>query len=392
VHPVRSYRNYKQKSSSEIAITRMSMLHTVIFKIQGDDETTPTLLEPYLRVMPSLNRLEITMHNGFSSVSVWETLLKTSVPTLTYFNLEINALLVEDADVDVLESIQTPFWIEKKNFNIIIKKSQGLNSDPFHSDALQNSSQSESNSPVIEWWIGPRRKLNDNVSTTKKISSLNLSTNSSSLLQDHYLDNVNHLIVNEFNDNLLELITKHVNCSRIKHLDVSFLKQENNQISSLLPYIRNITSLRIRFDQVFTAQFGPLRVCNNVKFLDISANQHSFNEKHMSIIADMFPKLEHLAIDSRDLRNVPMLQTYLPRLRSLTFASIERNNFSSDNDYKQKMSDVNLRRKTQFLFQREAKWITVWIDQAALQETYWQITDTNSQWPTDDSMFDYLDD
>ncbi len=88
----------------------------------------------------------------------------------------------------------------------------------------------------------------------------------------------------------------------------------------------------------------------------------------------MFPHLEHLAINTQDLRNVPLLQTYLPRLRSLTFASIEPNNLSYDNDYQQKMADENLRQKTQFLFQRGGNWITVWIDQAALQDSYWKNT------------------
>jgi hypothetical protein len=165
------------------------------------------------------------------------------------------------------------------------------------------------------------------------------------------------------------------------------LKQENKKISSLLPYIRNITSLRIKFNQLSDSEFTYLRACHNLKFLDISADQYSFKKKDIVMIADMFPNLEHLIINPRDLRNVPMLQTYLPRLRSLTFASIESNNFSRLNDYEEKMLDVNLQQKTQFLFQRERNWITVWIDQAALEETYWQNTSPSSQRSSDGSWF-----
>ncbi len=91
----------------------------------------------------------------------------------------------------------------------------------------------------------------------------------------------------------------------------------------------------------------------------------------------MFPNIEHLVINTRDLRNVPILQTYLPRLRSLTFVSTEQNKRSLFDDYGEEMVNENLRRKTKFLFQRKGVWVTVWIDQAALQDSYWQIINPN---------------
>jgi hypothetical protein len=83
----------------------------------------------------------------------------------------------------------------------------------------------------------------------------------------------------------------------------------------------------------------------------------------------MFPNLEHLIINPGDLRDVPILQTYLPRLRSLTFPP----GISIFSDgYEEKLFDHNLREKSQFLFQRETNSITVWVDQAALQDSYWR--------------------
>jgi hypothetical protein len=395
VNPVTYYNSYKRKLSVENNITRMSMLHTVIFKIQGDDETVPGQLEPYLRCMPSLHRLEIKMYNELFCIDVWETLLKTSVPTLTYFNMESNVSHLKADNVNnILESIQTSFWIEKRNFNVIIKQFSYLNSDRIHPDNQQNFNPHELNMAVDQWWIGPRRKLNDNPSVMSTISSLNLSTESSSLLQNRYLNNVNNLVVHEFNDNLLELIITHVNYSRIRHLDVSFLKRKSNSISSLLPYIRNIASLRINFNQLSDSRFAYLRECKNLKFLDISADQHSFDKTHMSIIASIFPNIEHLIINTQDLRNVPMLQKYIPRLRSLTFASIESNSISLSfpEDYRQKMADHNLRQKSQFLFQRGTNWFTVWVDQVALRDSYWQMTNSNSQQSRDGSWFNNLSD
>jgi hypothetical protein len=387
---VNSYNNRKLKLSLENALIRMSMLHTVIFKIREHNEQTPSILEPYLRLMPSLHRLEIQTLNGFHGISIWETLLKTLLPTLTYFNLATYAFNLNDVDVNVLESIQTRFWIEKRDFHILIKRLARLNNNRFQSGDEQNFSEYGSNNPVDQWWIGPRRKLNDNLSVMNSISSLNLSTASSSLLQGHYLDSVKHLVVHELNDNLLELLTTHVNCSQIKHLDVSFLKKANSRISTLLVGTKSIISVRMKWSQLFDYQFAYFRECKNLKFVDISTDEHSFDETCIFAIGDMFPHLEHLVINTQKLRNVPILQTYLPCLRSLTFRIIELNDLSFYNGYQKKVVDEDLRRKTQFLFQCEGNWITVWIDEATLQDSYWKTIIRNSKQSSDGSWFNKL--
>jgi hypothetical protein len=368
---------YELKSSSKISITQMSVLHTVIFKMENHDEITPITLEPYLRVMPSLHRLEIKTDSEFYGINIWETMLIMSLPTVTCFNLQGGAFRSNEDNINALKCIQTPLWIEKKNFHLILKKFASNNNIWLDPDDQQKFGQYGLNRTIDQWWIGPRRKLSDNQSAMNTISSLNLSIESSSSLQDHYLDNVNDLVVQEFNGDLLELFITHVNCSKIKHLDVSFLKQKNHRIVLLLPYTRNIISVRINFNQLSDNQFAYLRECNKLKFVDLSSDSHDFDRKHILIIANMFPNIEHLVINTRDLRNVPILQTYLPRLRSLTFANTEQNNISFFNNYGQKMFDENLRQKTKFLFQRKGKWITVWIDQVALQDSYWQIINPN---------------
>jgi hypothetical protein len=387
------YNRLNRKSSSKNTITRMPMLHTVIFDMLGNGLESYTDLEPYFRSMPSLHHLEIKTHNDLSDVIVWEMLLKTSLRKLTYFNLENNVSSLKIGGINnIFESIQTPFWIEKRNFNIIIKELDRYGVDQRGLGDLQNFRQYDSNKPVFRWRIEPQRKRTDNLFAINEISSLSLSTESSSLLQDHYLDNVKHLVVHGFNENLFELLTTHVNCSQIKHLDLSFLKQEKLGISSLWTRIRNITSLRIKLYQLLDPQFASLNECNGLRFLDISIDRHSFDEKTISIIANMFPKLQHLTINTEDLQNVRLLQTYLPGLRSLTFASVKLSNFSLNDDYEQKMLDVNLRRQTEFLFQRGANWYTVWIDRAALQESYWESTAISSQRSTDYLMDQDSDD
>ncbi len=147
------------------------------------------------------------------------------------------------------------------------------------------------------------------------------------------------------------------------------MKEENNKISSLLSYTRNITYLRINLNQLSHQPFAYLKECSGIKCLDVSTSQHRFDRNNIFVIANMFPNLEHLIINPGDLRDVPILQTYLPRLRSLTFPP----GISIFSDgYEEKLFDHNLREKSQFLFQRETNSITVWVDQAALQDSYWR--------------------
>jgi hypothetical protein len=375
------WRGYRSKPSSQNSITRMPMLHTAIFIIQEHDETTPTTLEPYLKEMPSLRRLEIKSQNEFHGINTWETLFKTSLSKVTYFNFENSAHNSKDDHEKVLESIQNPSWIEKRNFHVVLKKFTYLDNDRFYSDDRKNFMQSESNRPVDQWWIGPRRKLNDNQSVTNTISSINLSTQSSSLLQDHYLGNVKYLVIREFNDNLLELLITHVDCSQIKHLDVSFPMERDNKISSLLPYIKNITSIRINFNQLRNdSPFVYLRECQKLRFVDLSSDIHEFNDARIRIIENFFPNIEHLLINTQDLQNVPLLQTYIPRLRSLTVANFDGDTIGSfSDDYERKMADENVRRKSKFLFQRGSNWTTIWIDQDALKDSYWATINRNSR-------------
>lgn len=364
--------NYpKSKSSSENIIPRMPMLRTVLFRMNEKLSEVADTLGSYLRCMPSLHRLEFIMSTEVDDFSILETLLKTSAPTLSYFNLESRVYAAQHKDTKtILESIQTPFWVDKTNFNIVIKEFVYMAGDQFEIFA-RNSNLDGSKQSVRQWWIGPKRKLRDNISANNKITSLNLSSDSSSLLQDDYLDNVNHLEIEEFNDNLLELITTHVNCSRIRHLDVTRLRKNLDKISSFLPYVRNISSIRIKFNQLINDRFAYLKECNNLKLIDISANQHSFDEKHILIIGNMFPNTEHLIINTVDLRNVPILQLHLPHLHSLSFVDIEPVDESPYDRYSEQRADYNLRQKAKFLFLRKSNLITIWADEDALQDPYW---------------------
>jgi hypothetical protein len=114
-----------------------------------------------------------------------------------------------------------------------------------------------------------------------------------------------------------------------------------------------------------------------LKYLDISIPHHTFEEKDLHTISVLFPGIEHLAINTINLSNVPMLLNYLPHLRSLTFRMMDAP-FPLINEYEQGIVDDGLRKAANFLFQRDDDWVTVWIDQEALTDRYWQTMTSGS--------------
>ena len=359
-----------QEPPSKNDMPIMTALHTLIFNTNERAEIIFDMLEPYLLSMLCLKSLEIKVDTGLFNGTVWETFLMTSLPKLTRLNLESNVINLKQADIySSLESFQTPFWIEKKNFNIILTMHR---SDLLFMDEPLNSRQMELFKHKALCWIAPRREISDNLTPMNKITSLQLSTEGSALLQYHYFDNINHLVLLNMNEELFEWIKTHIKASRIKHLDVSHLNKKSDTISLLLSSIQNIISLRIRLGQLANYQYAFLETVNCLKFLDISVTQHRFIREDIVMIAKLFPNVQHLTINTQDLRNIQILHTYLPRLHSLTFENTVSKYLTFYNTYEQQMADYNLRQNTKFLFQRKGAYLTLWTDQATFQKSYWR--------------------
>jgi hypothetical protein len=167
-----------------------------------------------------------------------------------------------------------------------------------------------------------------------------------------------------------------VNYLGIEHLDTSFFDHESNIIITLLSYLENMTSLRIQYKHLLAPETAYLEKSDRLKYLDISVDDHSFSENDILTISKMFPKLERLTINTRELSNVPLLKTYLPHLCTLKFR-ITNYDFPLHRD-KQKFWNDHLRQQVKFLFQCHQKWMTVWIDEAVFKDTYWQSFDQDS--------------
>jgi hypothetical protein len=362
-------------------IILMPKLRSVVFNF-GNDAPEFDLLSQYLKGMPALRRLEIKAHHTLFDADAWETLVKTSMPSLIYLHLETNRAGLELGDIqELLDSYQTPFWLERKNFKILIIECAHLDSDRFAIDKMQRLGSNGFYEPVAQWWTGPLRGPNDNVSSMNKIFNLGLSVASNSLSQYRYLDNVDQLILYDLDDELLKLMKKYMDCSRVKHLDISQLVEKSYTAASVLSCTKNIKSLQATVTQLLIYQHVYLRTENCIKYLDVSLTQSDFDETEILTIAKLFPKIEHLAINTENLGNVPKLKIYLPHLRSLAFKITDSEFLYIDSAYEKQMWEQNLRQKTNFLFQREEDWITVWIDQDVFEERYWKTFGTDSsQW------------
>ena len=378
--------DYDKKSSSKNLLPQMTKLHTLIFNMVDNDQAMFNQLETYFKLMSSLRHLEIRTQNGIWSITPWEILIKSSLPLLTSFILEETTTNLKDKDIStVLESTATPFWTAKPHFHVIIKQAVSKNKKPFYADISKNPDQYRWDETTARWFIGPQQKLGNDLSVLNSIHKLHLFIRADFLSPNAYLKNVTHLALDALDDQLLKRLTIHVNCSRIKYLDLSPIRTANSIISSLLESANNIKSLRIHPERLYDKSLGDLRHYDNIENLDISADEHQFHEEFIDMISKIFPRLEHLTIYTRDLENVPLLQTYLPRLHSLTFRIIELANTYFYDDHEQQLIDSIIRGKAEFFFRRHQGWLTVWIDQAALQSEYWKMNGSgnNSQGDSD---------
>lgn len=370
------YRDEKLNWLDNNSLVQMPMLHTAVFRVRRSDESFRKQLQMSFKCMSSLRHLDIKIQDKSANMDMWEALIQTSLPSLNSFLLEISLVRVTDMKIfDILAITDTPFWNKQERFNFIIKDLLETGGRRFKTMTRYQLDPDTGDSTIFRWDTKPL--MNNDSIVSNRISKLYLFPGSHSLAQYYYLNNVTHLFIDNLNSSLLAYIMTYINCSRIQHLDVSSTT-ERNLIFPLVQSATNVRSLRINLKQLHDELDGHQMIYPTVQSLDISSDQHSFSENVLFMIRRMFPHLQHLVIFTKDLDNVPMIETYLPRLRSLTFHTPE---FESSREHHRNQTesfDRSLRQRTNFFFQRDESLVTIWIDQAALRNSYWQ-NPTNSK-------------
>jgi hypothetical protein len=322
--------------------------------------------------MPVLNRLEIRGHSNLFDADAWEMLLKTSLPLLTHFSLQTTTFDFVDVEFhDVLATFQGLFWRSKKNFNVIITEHKSSNFMSRDIYDMYDNAECEFDLPVVQWWTAPDRTINDNFIITDKIMSLRLCDLGGTLSRNHCFDKVKYLAVDHMNVRLLKWVTTFINCSQTMELVINNSLKKTNALTSFLTYLTNINSLRISYDLLMATKDAFVGKDNRLEHLDISFVKHVFNEKDIIFIAKLFPYVEHININTTSLYNIPLLKTHLPYLRSLTFEIADRRRkFYDDHTEGRRYHELFL--QTRFFFHFNTNSITVWIDQEAFQDPYWQ--------------------
>ncbi|CAF3415829.1 unnamed protein product [Rotaria sp. Silwood1] len=365
------YGLYYLSQPSNNNIITMFNLQTVILSFQSNDSTTFDMLAQYLKAMPILRHLEIKAHNALLQASAWESLLKESLPLLNNFILKTTTYCINEADIEnILTTFDTSFWRAKKNFYMMITKYEYSNLNRFDVGNMQYGEQDEYNQPVLRYWIVPIRACINDI-PTNEIINFGISDITSSLSNNYYFKNLRYLVVYNLDRDLLQWFLTYVNYSQIQYLDISLLGKESNIINLLLScVINNITSLRIQYSLLLSNQKVYLENNNYLKCLDISVDEHNFDKNDIITISQLFPYIEHLTINTIQLSNIPLIKTYLPHLRCLTF-KITDFPYSSYNRDEQKVWDDQLLRKVKFLFERKVDSITIWTDDDVFKESYW---------------------
>jgi hypothetical protein len=370
---------YQSTIGETYSVQPIIKLRTLILQfIQNDPSKAFELLVPYLRFMPNLRHIEIIDEYGrFLNGFEWRKLLERSLPLLNRFVLKSGISCIgEHHLLHFLTSFQTPFWIEKTTFNVYIISYSYVDHDlilnyhPIDSRFyINNRSKSEQRSH--SFWTIPQRPVNDNRLLMNNLKTLCVSAKSSIFSTHNYFHNVKHLTVTHLNLALFEWITTNINLLNLTELRIPHLETETNQINLLLTRTEYISSLQIHFKQLFTEHSALIGEYKSIKRLDISVSEHPFRQEDILALATLFPSIQHLKINTIDLVYVPLLNTYLPKLHSLTFkigVPFQRYGYILI-----EYGNHQMRSQTQFLFKRTNESITIWTDQATFQEPFWQI-------------------
>ena len=284
-----------------------SQLRTLIL-ICTDFSVSLDVLAPYFAAMPLLDHLDMTVNRRLLHANDWELLLTTSLPLLKYFVLRTTEAHLNGAGIEHdRASFQNTFWISKTNFRLIIttNSDSDLNRSKIcFSDRYRHTFR---RSP-FPYLIMPDRSLGGDTTTTIDESVRTLfSEHMGTLPYHYYFNNVKYLQLSKLESSTLNSILNCVNWSCILELALEAASEYLNELAALLILTRNKTSLftDLQILRTYKEIFKDEENC--LKCLDLSGAEHTFQEKDIRTIAKLFPRLEHLLINTADLQNIPLL-------------------------------------------------------------------------------------
>ena len=382
--------DFHQPNTGVTTVTKRSMPtpHTVILDIKRADSVSLQTLQECLQLIPGLRHLKITSSKPLFDANVWELLLTTSFTSLTHFKLNVSTLSItaEDA-LSLLNSFETPFWLKRSHFTIAIAKSERTNQEDRFPRAREYLDKHSDCQPIAQYWARPKRL---DSSPGSPITAMIVTDASKLQWENHYFSCVHRLFINTEDNGTLSWIVTHIDGSQVYYLEVS---SSSISVRSLLPVLKNVRCIHASFDQIRTNGESNFQAIPSVRYLNLADSLHSFNEEEIIMIATLFPNLEHLGIFTEQLFNVPLLQRALPRLRSLTHRIVDIDFPPVNADRLLSRWEAALRRRTKFLFHRHEHYLTIWLDDAVDDRSYWKtFGDDASLLPYEESFDPAYDD
>ena len=370
--------NMKSNSTNGCQSLPQSALRTLILNYV-DPSITVDALTPYFKIMPLLNRLDMTVSSTLLDANAWELLLMTSLPALKQFILrttksELNGIEMEN----VRASFQNISSRLKTNFCLIITRN--LHHHPvIWNRCFSNRSGYTSERSPTPYLIIPDRSVDENTITVDEHITSLFSPCIDTLPQHYYYKNVKYLGVCNFEQSTLNWILSHVNCAHISELVLTYSPEYTEELARLLVSTRTKTSLYIDFRTLFAYKKALINEESRLKRLDISFSRHPFKEEDIRAIAQLFPHLEHLLINTADLQNIPFLKIYFPYLNSLSY-NVQYDGGSNNYIlYGRIYHSTPFALATDFFYRCQYDQVTIWLDHRVYEHPYWKKFDVKPQ-------------
>ena len=347
----------------------LTKLRTLLFNWRHQEAPLDVnIFSRFLTKMPNLSRLTINGPNQeYTDDTIWE-IVPTLLSSLTHLTWRICERSQSEYFLHkpLFKSLEKLSWIDQKMFNIykVIPHHFTNTKENLYYYPILNPSDSTSS-----FWSLPSRGFDDNPFSLSVITGIHMTDSFPISMIQYKLNHVKFLRIDSINFCLYRWINKCIHLNNILQFDASSVKTNSHLFILLISSMNKLQTLSIDFNLL--SNYQPIQSIRSMRELNISSNEHSFSQQNIHFLANLFPSIEHLSINTKDLHHVPLLETFLPNLITLTFQIID-----PDYRYSTKKSKwiQRFRNEVTFEYQYTEDCITVWIDQDVFNDSFWSST------------------
>ena len=333
------------------SLTKLRYLIIHCYESQGPIEIDSFI--PYLSKMNHLYQFKlITLKRDYIHGFIWEKFLESSLPLLKKFTLILYSYFVpaDFSHETIIESFLTPFWMNKKHLNIYRGISQWNNYKKF----------------LLSFYPIERKNFN-NWSLNQNSNSNSLSEMDNLIINEYYpipstyqkLNFVKFIQMNCLDENTFQWIMYSIHLNVIIQLNCINITSNIHYLRSLLLEMNSLNHLIINSKQLIELN----QKIKSIEKLNLSFKKHSFDEKDILFLSNLYPNLQHIQINPFNYHSIHLLKKSFSKLITLTYPiddfTFQLNLFLKNKD------------KTTFQYQCRNESVTIWIDQNTFDDPFW---------------------